>query len=612
MKNRKGSGGMGRGPMMSMPVQKAKNFKGTSKRLLGYLKPSALKIIIVVIFAIASTILSVISPKIMGKITTELYKGFIMKLNNVPGASINFDKIGDIILILISIYILSSIFNFVMQFMMAKVSQVTVYNMSQEVNEKLERLPLKYFDSNSKGDILSRITNDIDNISNTLRQNITQLITAVVTIVGIIVMMLSISPIMTLITLITLPLSVFITKNIAKKSQIHFKGQQDIMGELNAHVEEMYTGHVVVKSFNYEDESISTFKSINEKLYTAGWKAQFISGIIMPLMNFVNNLGYVLVCIVGGIMASKGMIEVGNIQAFIQYSRRFGQPIVQTATIANTIQSTIASAERIFEILDEEEEKPDAVNAYDLDNPKGDVLFKNVKFGYKEDEILIKDMNIDVKAGELIAIVGPTGAGKTTLVNLLMRFYELNGGEISIDGRNITSLNRSNLRKMFGMVLQDTWLFKGSIMDNIAYGKSGATEEEVINAAKIAHADFFIRTLPNGYDTIINEEATNISQGQKQLITIARAILADPKMLILDEATSSVDTRTEVYIQNAMNALMKDRTSFVIAHRLSTIQDADVILVMNDGDIIEKGNHKELIEMDGFYADLYNSQFVGA
>ncbi|NHC43267.1 ABC transporter ATP-binding protein [Bacillus sp. MM2020_1] len=607
-----GPGG-GFGPMgMGMPVQKAKNFKGTLNRLISYLKPFKLQLFSVLVTAIISTIFAIVSPKIMGKATTKLFEGLMMKLKGVPGAKIDFDYIGQIIILLIGLYILSAIFAYLQQYIMAGVAQKTVYNLRKEVEEKLNRLPLKYFDSRTHGEILSRAVNDVDNISTTLQQSLTQLITSVVTIIGVIIMMLSISPLMTLIVIVTLPLSGVAIAKIAKKSQLYFKGQQKSLGQLNGHVEEMYTGHKVVKVFGHEQKSIETFEGINETLYQSAWKAQFVSGMIMPLMSFINNIGYVLVSVVGGILVTKKAIEIGDIQAFIQYARQFSQPIAQTASIANVIQSTIASAERVFEILDETEEVPEAVHAKVISAPKGEVTFEQVTFGYEENEILIKDMQIDVKSGQTVAIVGPTGAGKTTLINLLMRFYELNSGRILIDGIDTRDLKREHLRSLFGMVLQDTWLFNSTIYDNIAYGREGATKEEVVAAARAANADHFIRTLPEGYETILNEEASNISQGQKQLLTIARAILANPAILILDEATSSVDTRTEVQIQKAMNHLMKGRTSFVIAHRLSTIREADLILVMNNGSVIEKGNHLELLEKGGFYADLYNSQFSGS
>ncbi|MEY2195579.1 ABC transporter ATP-binding protein [Neobacillus sp. BF23-41] len=607
-----GPGG-GFGPMgMGMPVQKAKNFKGTLNRLISYLKPYKLQLLSVLITAIISTIFAIVSPKIMGKATTKLFEGLMMKLSGVPGAKIDFEYIGQIIILLIGLYILSAIFAYIQQYIMAGVAQKTVYNLRKEVEEKLNRLPLKYFDSRTHGEILSRAVNDVDNISTTLQQSLTQLITSVVTIIGVIIMMLSISPLMTLIVIVTLPLSGVAIAKIAKKSQLYFKGQQKSLGQLNGHVEEMYTGHKVVKVFGHEQKSIDKFEGINETLYQSAWKAQFVSGMIMPLMSFINNIGYVLVSVVGGILVTKKAIEIGDIQAFIQYARQFSQPIAQTASIANVIQSTIASAERVFEILDETEEVPEAVAAKVISTPRGEVTFEHVTFGYEENEILIEDMQIDVKSGQTVAIVGPTGAGKTTLINLLMRFYEINSGRILIDGIDTRDLKREHLRSLFGMVLQDTWLFNSTIFDNIAYGREGATKEEVVAAARAANADHFIRTLPDGYDTILNEEASNISQGQKQLLTIARAILANPAILILDEATSSVDTRTEVQIQKAMNHLMKGRTSFVIAHRLSTIRDADLILVMNNGSVIEKGNHVELLEKGGFYADLYNSQFTGS
>jgi ATP-binding cassette, subfamily B, multidrug efflux pump len=605
----RGPGGGGGLHGMGAPVEKAKDFKGTLKRLIGYLKPFKFQLISVFITAIISTVFVIVSPKIMGKATTKLFEGLMMKYNGIPGAKIDFDYIGQIILLLIGMYILSAAFGYIQQYIMAGVAQKTVYNLRKEVVDKLNRLPLKYFDGRTHGEILSRAVNDVDNISSTLQQSLTQLITSVVTLIGVIVMMLSISPLMTLIVVVTLPLSILVTANIAKKSQTYFKGQQKALGQLNGHVEEMYTGHKVIKVFGHEQKSIGQFEEINDKLYDSGWKAQFMSGMIMPLMSFINNIGYVLVAVTGGILVTKKAIEIGDIQAFIQYARQFSQPIAQTANIANIIQSTVASAERVFEILDEGEEVPESAVTKELTAPKGEVKFEDVSFGYTDGELLMEDLSIAVKPGQKVAIVGPTGAGKTTLINLLMRFYEINSGRIVIDGIDTREMKREDLRGLFGMVLQDTWLFNSSIRDNIAYGKEGATEEEIITAAQAANADHFIRTLPDGYDTILNEEASNISQGQKQLITIARAILANPSILILDEATSSVDTRTEVQIQRAMDHLMKGRTSFIIAHRLSTIRDADIILVMNHGSIIEKGNHQELLEAGGFYADLYNSQF---
>ncbi|HLQ10220.1 MAG TPA: ABC transporter ATP-binding protein, partial [Ktedonobacteraceae bacterium] len=511
----------------------------------------------------------------------------------------------------LGLYIISSVFMYVQQYVMAGVAQRTMYRLRREVDEKLSRLPLKYFDTRTHGEIMSRAVNDMDNLSTTLQQSITQLISSFVTLLGVIVLMLTISPLLSLIVLLTLPLSLFVTMGIAKRSQNYFRRQQRSLGELNGHVEEMYTGHKIVKAFGHEAQSIAEFNERNEKLYEAGWRAQFVSGIIMPLMRFIGNIGYVFVAVVGGIMVTRGAIAIGDVQAFIQYAQQFTQPITMLANFANVIQSAMASAERIFELLDEQEEVPEAVDAQVIEHPEGAVQFEHVRFGYAEDNILMKDMNIDVRPGQMIAIVGPTGAGKTTLVNLLMRFYEVNDGQILVDGVNITEMKRGALRRTFGMVLQDTWLFNGTIRDNIAYGRENATESEIIRAAKAAYADHFVRTLPEGYNTVLNEDASNISSGQKQLLTIARAFLADPEILILDEATSSVDTRTEMQIQKAMTELMKGRTNFVIAHRLSTIRDADLILVMNHGTIVEKGTHEELLAKNGFYADLYNSQFSG-
>lgn len=624
------SGDFGGGPMGSFaggPAAKAKDFKRTLKRLLDYLKPQRTNFIIVFIFAIISTIFNIAGPKISGKAVTRLVEGLIAKFTvisqnaalikagrpgNIPVPGIDFKYIGNILMLLLVLYLISAFFGFLQQYIMAGVAQKTVYNLRREVEAKISRLPLKYFDSKTHGEILSIVTNDVDNISTTLQQSLTQLITSIVTIIGIIIMMLTISPLLTLVVVLTLPLYIFITAFIAKFSQKYFAAQQREIGTLNGHVEEMYTGHKIVKVFGHEKDSIKEFENINARLYKAGWKAQFISGIIMPMMRFVSNIGYVIVCVVGGYLATLGKISIGDIQAFIQYSNQFTQPIVQTANIANIIQSTVASAERVFNLLDEEEEVQDAINAKVIEDPRGNVKFNHVDFSYNHELPLIEDMNLDVKKGHTIAIVGPTGAGKTTLVNLLMRFYEINNGSITIDGINIIDIKRNGLHNLFGIVLQDTWLFNGSIKDNIGYGKEGATEEEIVKAAKAAHAHHFIKTLPEGYETILNEEASNISQGQKQLLTIARAILANPTIMILDEATSSVDSRTEVYIQKAMTELMKNRTSFVIAHRLSTIKDAELILVMNKGTIIEMGNHSELLDKKGFYAELYNSQFTGA
>lgn len=607
----KGMGGLGRGHQMAMPAEKAKDFKGTMNRLLGYLKPRRFQLLAVFFLVIFSTLFSIVSPKIMGRATTKLFEGMIDKLHGIPGAQIDFSYILNILFTLAILYIFSAFFGYIQQLIMAGVAQKTVFDMRNDITDKLSCLPLKFFDSKKHGEILSRVTNDVDNISSTLQQSITQLITAAVTLVGIVVMMLTISPLMTLICLITLPFYLFVTKAVTSRSQKYFASQQRELGELNGHVEEMYTGHKIIKTFGRERESIAQFNEINERLYTAGWKAQFISGIIMPLMTFINNVSYVLISVIGGILVMKHRMELGDIQAFIHYSRNFTQPIVQTANIANILQSTVASAERVFEILDEVEEIPDNSEAQTLESPKGEVKFTDVSFGYEKGVAIIEEMNIDVKSGQTIAIVGPTGAGKTTLVNLLMRFYEINSGKITVDGLDIREFKRGDLRKIFGMVLQDTWLFNGTIRENIAYGCESASEEEIVCAARAAHADYFISTLPDGYQTVLNEEASNISQGQRQLITIARAILADPTILILDEATSSVDTRTEANIQKAMNQLMQGRTSFVIAHRLSTIRQADLILVLNKGRVIEKGSHTELLAQEGFYADLYNSQFKG-
>ena len=608
-------GGFGGGPI-GMPVAKAKDFRGTFKRFIVYLRPYRTQLGTVLLFAVLSTAFSIMSPKIMGKATTKIFEGLIAKLTayrmqqRVP--ALDFHYIGRIILILIGLYLVSALFSYIQQYVMAGVAQKTVFDLHQAVSRKLARLPLRFYDGRPHGDIMSRVTNDIDNISTNLQQSMTQLISSLCTIIGVVIMMLTISPLLTLITIVTLPVSFAVTTAIAKRSQQNFSAQQSELGALNGHVEEMFTGHPIIKAFRREQSSIQEFNAINDRLYQVGWRAQFVSGIIFPMMGFINNLGYVLVCIVGGIYTIKNQIKLGDVQAFIQYSRQFSMPIVQTANIVNILQSTLASAERVFEILDEPEEIPDNPDAAIIERPQGAVRFERVRFGYKEGVTLMEDLNIDVQPGQTIAIVGPTGAGKTTLVNLLMRFYEINGGRITVDGTDIRDLRRGDLRRIFGMVLQDTWLFNGTIRDNIAYGREGADDAAVIRAAKAAHADHFIRALPQGYQTVLNEEASNISQGEKQLLTIARAILADPAILILDEATSSVDTRTEVNIQKAMKELMKGRTSFVIAHRLSTIRDAELILVMNNGGIIEMGDHRELLAKGGFYADLYNSQFTGA
>jgi len=607
-----GPGGrlFGGGPI-GMPPQKAKNFKATLKRLFGYMKPYRFRLGFVLLMAVLSTVFSIVSPKLMGHATTKLFEGSIAKLKGVAGAKIDFTAIEHIVLWLAALYALSSVLSYIQQWVMVKVTQRVVYDLRTHVSEKLTRVPLSFFDSRSHGDIMSRATNDIDTISSTLQQSLTQLITSLVTLIGIIIMMLTISPVLTLATIVTLPLSILATRVIAKRSQPYFIGQQRMLGELNGHVEEMYTGHTIVKAFGHEGKSVDRFNEINNRLYQSGWKAQFISSLIMPVMTFIGNIGYVLVSVIGGILVTQQAIQIGDVQAFIQYSGQFGMPISQAANIANIIQSTIAAAERVFELLDEPEEETDKPHATELAHTRGHVAFEDVNFAYKPDAPLLTGMNIEVSPGQTVAIVGPTGAGKTTLVNLLMRFYELSGGRIAIDGVDIRDMQRSRMRSLFGMVLQDTWLFNGTIRANIAYGRIGASEEDIVRAAKAAYADHFIRTLPDGYDTVLNEEASNLSHGQKQLLTIARAILADPAILILDEATSSVDTRTELSIQRAMNDLMKGRTSFVIAHRLSTIRDADLILVMNHGSVIEQGTHEELLALHGFYADLYNSQFAG-
>lgn len=610
---RRGTIRVGHGPRgMSMPVEKPKDFKGTLRRLLVYLRPHRGRLILVLFMAALSTVFAIISPKVLGQATTVLFDGFIGRFQGDAAAGVDFDAIGRILLLLAALYVISAAFTFLQQFLMAGVSQNTVFALRQDVNAKLARLPLKFFDGRPHGETLSRVTNDIDNISNTMQQSLTQLITSAVTLLGTIVMMLTISPVLTLVTVITLPLSIFVTGFVARRSQAFFKTQQEALGNLNGHVEEMYAGHEVVKAFGHEGKSVETFTGMNDRLYEAGWKAQFISGIIMPLMGLINNLGYVFISVAGGILVTRRAITVGDIQAFIQYSRQFGQPIMQLASIANILQSTIASAERVFELLDEVEKEPDREEPARLPSPRGEITFRNVDFSYDPEVDLIENMNFTARPGQVVAIVGPTGAGKTTLVNLLMRFYEIDGGSITIDGVDIKDMARSRLRRLFGMVLQDTWLYKGTIRENIAYGREGAADADVEEAARTAHAHHFINTLPDGYDTMLDEEASNLSQGQKQLITIARAVLADPAILILDEATSSVDTRTELHIRKAMDRIMEGRTSFVIAHRLSTIRNADVILVMDEGRIVEQGRHEDLLEQGGFYADLFASQFNSA
>ena len=603
---RQPSGPRGHGGML-VGLDKPKDFKKTFRRLVTYLKPRRISLMFVLVAAILGTVFSVIGPMVMGNTITVLFEGAYAKFQGVSDAAIDFSKIALLLLLLAGLYLFSSVFQFIQQYIMAGVAQKTVYDLREDVFEKMNDLPLAYFDEKSHGDILSRVTNDIDTIATTLQQSLTSFITSFVTIIGIIIMMLWISPLLTVIAVVSIPLSVFVIRPLLKRSQKHFGKQQRTLGNLNGHIEEMYTGHEVVTAFGREADSVRRFTKVNEELYDAGRRAQFISGIIMPLMAFIGNISYVLISIVGGILVTQRTISIGDIQAFITYTRQFSQPISQTANIANIIQSAIAAAERVFELLDEEEEEP-VVDAVSVGKTSGAVRFESVDFGYGE-ELLMKDVTIDVVPGQTVAIVGPTGAGKTTLVNLLMRFYDLDGGRITIDGIDITRMERADLRRKFGMVLQDTWLFKGTIKENIAYGKVEATDEEIFAAARAAHAHYFIQTLPDGYETILNEEASNISEGQKQLITIARAMLADSPMMILDEATSSVDTRTEIHIQEAMNRLMQGRTSFVIAHRLSTIKDADVILVMDQGAVIEQGTHDELLALNGFYAELYKSQF---
>lgn len=602
-----------RGPMGGghgmRKVEKAKDFKGTMKKLGVYLKPYALPIIIVFIFAIGSAAFSIVGPKILGNVTTEIFSGLMDKVKGVAGGGIDFSSIANTLLLLLGLYLISALFSFIQTFIMSGVSQKVSYNMRKDISEKINRMPLKYFDTKTHGEVLSRVTNDVDTVSQTLNQSLSQILSSITTLIGVLIMMLSISWTMTLASLLILPLSMGLMIGVVKKSQKYFKDQQKFLGNVNGQVEEVYSGHNIMKAFNGEERAIKEFDEINEKLYNSAWKSQFLSGMMMPIMSFVGNLGYVLVSILGGWLTIKNKIEVGDILAFIQYIRSFNQPIAQTAQIANVLQSTAAAAERVFEFLDEEEESKDPISPVSTEDINGEVDFEHVHFGYNEDKIIVNDFNAKIKPGQRVAIVGPTGAGKTTMVKLLMRFYDVNDGAILIDGHDIREFNRGELRSMFGMVLQDTWLFNGSIMENIRYSKLDATDEEVIEAAKAAHVHRFVKTLPDGYNMVLNEEASNVSQGQKQLLTIARAILADPKILILDEATSSVDTRTEVLIQKAMDNLMHGRTSFIIAHRLSTIRDADLILVMKDGDIVEQGNHEELLAKNGFYANLYNSQF---
>ena len=602
-----GFGGHG-GHGMVMPGEKASNFKGTIKRLVKYLGAYKFPILVCFVFSAASAVFSIVGPKILGQATTKLFEGAMGKIAG-SGVGIDFSAIARILLTLALLYVLSALAGYIQSWIMAGVSVKISYRFRKDISEKINRLPLKYFDGVSQGEVLSRVTNDVDTVNQTLNQNISQIISSVTTLVGVLVMMFTISWMMTLVSLLMIPLSLVLVTAVMKLSQKYFVQQQNYLGHVNGHIEEMYGGHLVMKAFNGEKKSVDEFDRLNRVLYNSAWKSQFLSGLMMPAMNFIGNLGFVAMCILGGWLAVQKAITVGDIQAFVQYVRSFTQPLAQVAGISNTIQQTAAAAERVFDFLDEKEERPDAGHA-DIAQPLADqVEFKNVRFGYSPDKIIINDFSASVKPGQKVAIVGPTGAGKTTIVKLLMRFYELNGGAIWIDGHDSRDFTREELRSKFGMVLQDTWLYNGTIMENIRYGRLDATDEEVIKAAKAAHCDNFIRALPDGYNMVLDEEASNISQGQKQLLTIARAILADPKILILDEATSSVDTRTEVLIQKAMDRLMKGRTSFVIAHRLSTIRDADLILVMNGGDIVEQGRHEELLEQGGFYANLYNSQF---
>ena len=597
----------GHGARGGMPGDKAKDFKGTLKKLVKYMSAFKVHMIFVAIFAICGTIFNIAGPKILGQATTEIFNGLVSKVSG--GSGMDFGKIGQILLMTLGLYVISALCSFIQGLIMTGVSQKTTYRLRKEISEKINRMPMNYFDTKPVGEILSRVTNDVDTLGRSLNQSATQLITSITTIIGVLVMMLSISPLMTLVAILILPVSVLLLSFVMKHSQRYFRGQQEYLGNVNGQVEEIYSGHNIIKAFNKEEDVIREFNATNDKLYDSAWKSQFFSGMMMPVMQFIGNLGYVAVAILGGYLTIKNAIEVGDIQSFIQYVRNFTQPIQQVAQVANMLQSTAAASERVFEFLDEEEEDQTVPDPVSVEGLQGNVEFDHVHFGYNPDKIIINDFSAKVEEGQKIAIVGPTGAGKTTMIKLLMRFYDVNSGAIKVDGHDVKDFNRSELRQMFGMVLQDTWLFHGTIMENIRYGRLDATDEEVIQAAKAAHVHRFVQTLPGGYNMELNEEASNVSQGQKQLLTIARAILADPKILILDEATSSVDTRTEVLIQKAMDNLMKGRTSFIIAHRLSTIRDADLILVMREGDIVEQGTHEELLAKGGFYADLYNSQF---
>lgn len=602
-------GGPGNGgPMAAMRKgDRAKNFKATMTKLARYLDAYRLQLVVVFIFAIASTVFNIIGPDVLGKATTKLFEGIMAQIAGT--GTIDFDYIGRILMIMLILYVISSVFAYLMGWIMAGVSTDISYRLRQDISKKINTLPLKYYDTTTQGEVLSRITNDVDTVNQTLSQSLTQIITSVVTVVGVLIMMFSINWLMTLTALVVIPLSLGVVAFIVNRSQIYFKQQQDYLGHVNGHVEEMFGGHLVMKAFNGEARSIEKFEEYNNTLYNVAWKSQFLSGLMMPIMSFIGNLGYVAVVVMGGYLTIRNAITVGDIQAFIQYVRSFNQPLMQLANISNVLQQTAAAAERVFEFLEESEEVKEAEHPLQIENLEGHVEFKNVRFGYSPDKTIIHNLSAEAKPGQKVAIVGPTGAGKTTIVKLLMRFYDVSEGAILVDGHDIRSFTRFDLRKRFGMVLQDTWLYNGSIMENIRYGRPEATDDEVIEAAKAAHVDHFVHTLPDGYNMVINEEVTNISQGQMQLLTIARAVLADPRILILDEATSSVDTRTEVLIQKAMDRLMVGRTSFIIAHRLSTIRNADLILVMNEGDIVEQGKHEELLERSGFYAELYNSQF---
>ena len=589
------------------PTEKAKDFKGAMAKLFRYMGRYKFRFMLMFVFAVAGTVFNIVGPKILGKATTELYKGLVAKVNGTGG--IDFEKIGMILLWTLGLYLASALFSFIQGFVMTGISNDVTYNLRKDISKKINRLPMNYFESRTNGEILSRVTNDVDTLQMSLNQSMTQLITSVTTLIGVFIMMLSINVWMTLAALLILPVSMLIINKVMKHSQKYFQAQQDYLGRVNGQIEENFGGHDVVRVFNKEQDVLTEFERDNGKLYESAWKSQFFSGMMMPIMQFVGNLGYVMVALLGGIFVIKGRIEVGDIQSFFQYIRNFTQPIQQIAQVTNLLQSSAAASERVFEFLEEPEEELQPENPDSIEGLEGNVQFEHVKFGYNPDKIIVNDFSADVHDGQKIAIVGPTGAGKTTMVKLLMRFYDVNGGSIKVDGHDVRNFNRSNLREMFGMVLQDTWLFSGTIMENIRYGRLDATDEEVIAAAKAAHIHNFIMQQPGGYQMVLDEETSNVSQGQKQLLTIARAILADNKILILDEATSSVDTRTEMQIQKAMDNLMKGRTSFVIAHRLSTIRDADMILVMKDGDIVEQGNHEELLAKGGFYADLYNSQF---